>query len=122
MNKDGFPEFILKTGSCEAVYWYTVYTVIDDKLIDCGGLSGSHANLYSNGSGKLVRYAGHMGVYDITISRLDGTTLLTQNITEGALDYSKDKHYPELRDYGYGDYDQRLEFYGIPTLMLAPKG
>ena len=50
MNNDGFPELILRTGRDEAGYWYTVYTIVDGELIDCGGVSGSHAGLYSNGS------------------------------------------------------------------------
>ena len=70
MNLDGFPELILKTGGSEANYWYTIYTVIDGELIDCGGLSGGHTGLYTNGSGRFVRYAGHMRVYNITVSTL----------------------------------------------------
>ena len=42
-----FPELILKTGGSEANYWYTIYTVIDGELIDCGGLSGGHTGLYT---------------------------------------------------------------------------
>lgn len=122
MNRDGFPEFILKTGSSEADYWYTVYTAIDGELIDCGGLSGSHATLYTNGSGGFVRYAGHMGVYDINVSTLAGTTLITKEIANGELDGSKGEDYPELDEYGYGDYDQYMPFSGIPTLFLAPAG
>lgn len=122
MNGDGFSEFILKTGGSEADYWYTVYTVIDGELIDCGGLSGSHATLYANGSGGFVRYAGHMGVYDINASTLEGTTLVTKEIADGELEGSKDEDYPELEKYGYGDYDQNLQFSGIPTLFLAAAG
>ena len=122
MNLDGFPEFILNTGGSEADFWYTVYTIIDGELIECGGISGGHAALYVDGSGGLVRYTGHMGVYDITISTLDGATLKTQEIANGVLDYSKDERYPELEEYGYGDYEQYLEFSGIPTLFFAAKG
>ena len=122
MNQDGFPELIILTGSCEADYMYTVYTVVDGKLINCGELSGSHSALYTNGSGKLVRYAGHMGVYGIDISTLDGTTLNTQEIASGILDDSKNEEYPDLDNYGYGDYDQYMTFSGIPTLFLAPAG
>lgn len=122
MNKDGFPELILKTGGDEAGYWYTVYTIIDDKLIDCGGISGGHASLSTNGSGGFVRYESHMGCYNVTVSILEGTMLTTQEIADGELDYSKNEDYPELKEYGYGDYDQYLQFNGIPTLMLAPAG
>ena len=63
-----------------------------------------------------------MGSYEVTISTLTGTTLITQDIADGVLDYSKNEDYPELKDLGYGDYDQILEFDAIPTLMLAPAG
>lgn len=122
MNKDGFPEFILKTGGCEADFKYTVYTVVNGKLINCGELSGSHSSLYTNGSGRFVRYEGHMGVYDIDISTLEGTTLKTQKIVDGVLDYGKKENYPQLDKYYYGDYDQSMPFSIIPTLFLAPAG
>jgi hypothetical protein len=122
MNQDGFPEFILKTGGCEAAYKYTIYTVVNDKLINCGGLNGSHSSLYTNGSGGFVRYEGHMGVYVIDVSTLEGTTLKTQKIADGMLDYGKNEDYPKLDKYNYGDYDQDMPFSGIPTLFLAPAG
>ena len=122
MNRDGFPELILMTGDCEAHYMYTVYTVVEGKLINCGELNGSHTALYTNGSGRLVRYAAHMGLYDIDISTLEGTTLKTQKIASGMLDDSKEEGYPDLDKYGYGDYAQSMTLSGIPTLFLAPKG
>ena len=122
MNQDGFPELILKTGSFEADYWYTVYTIVDGELIDCGGVSGSHAELYSNGSGSFLRYGGHMGSYEISISALEGATLATQGIADGFIDFDKGEDYPELVDIGYGDYSQNLEFAAIPALMLEAAG
>lgn len=121
MNLDGFPELILKTGDCEADDWYTVYTISDEALIECGGVSGSHATLYRNDSGRFVRYAGQMGVYDITVSELEGTSLMTQEIAAGQVDFNKED-YPELSHLGFEGYDQCLEFTGIPTLFLAPLG
>lgn len=122
MNQDGFPEFILKTGECEAAYKYTIYTIASGKLINCGELSGSHSSLYTNGSGKFVRYEAHFGVYDIDVSTLEGTTLKTQKIADGVLDYGKNEDYPELDKYDYGDYDQSMPFSSIPTLFLVPAG
>ncbi|WMJ89370.1 hypothetical protein [Anaerocolumna sp. MB42-C2] len=122
MNQNGIPEFILKTGGCEAAYKYTVYTVVNDKLIKCGELSGSHSSLYTNGSGRFVRYEGHMGVYNIDVSTLEGTTLKTQKIADGVLDYGKNEDYPKLDKYNYGDYDQSMSFREIPTLFLVPAG
>lgn len=122
INQDGILEFILKTGSCEADYWYTVYTIIDGELVECGELSGSHASLYAGSSDGFMRYAGHMGVYEISISTLEGSKLITQNIANGELDFNKTENYPELVDYGYEKYDQYLNFSDIPTLMIAPAG
>jgi hypothetical protein len=122
MNQDGFPEFILKTGDCEAAYKYTVYTVVNGELINCGELNGSHSSLFTNGSGRFVRYEGHMGVYNIDVSTLEGTTLKTQKIANGVLDYKKNEDYPKLDKYYYGDYNQSMTFSDIPTLFLAPAG
>lgn len=122
MNLDGFPEFILKTGSCEADYWITVYTIADGALVDCGGLSGGHCSLYADGSGGFVGYEGHMGEYHITASALEGTALSTREIAQGVVDHGQGGTYPDLEQFGYGDYDQPLEFSGIPTLFLAPAG
>ena len=122
MNQDGFPELILMTGGCEAAYLYTVYTIVDGKLIDCGELSGGHTVLYTNGSGRFVRYESHMRLYDIDVSTLEGTTLKTQEIAAGELDNSKEEQYPDLDRFGYGDYNQSMTLSGIPTLFLAPEG
>jgi len=122
MNQDGFSEFILKTGDCEAAFKYTVYTVVNGKLINCGELNGSHSSLYTNDSGRFVRYEGHMGVYDIDVPTLERTTLKTQKIADGVLDYEKKEDYPKLDKYYYGDYDQSMPFSDIPTLFLAPAG
>lgn len=123
MNQDEIPEFILRTGSCEAAYKYTVFTIVEGKLIHCGELSGSHSSLYSSeGTGKFVRYEGQMGVYHIDVSTLEGTTLKTKNIADGVLDYEKSEDYPELDKYNYGDFNQLMEFSSIPTLFIAPAG
>lgn len=122
MNLDGFPEFILKTGSCEADFWLTVYTIADGALVNCGELSGGHCTLYGGGSGGFVRYEGHMGEYHITASALEGTELTTREIADGEVDYGQGGSYPDLEQYGYGAFDQPLAFSGIPPLFLAPKG
>ena len=122
MNQDGFPELILETGGSEADYMYTVYTVVDDELINCGEFGGGHSVLYTNGSGRLVRYAAQMGIYDIYVSTLEGTMLQTQKIVSGELDYSKEEQYPDLDKFGYGDYNQTMTFSGIPALFLSPAG
>ena len=123
MNQDEIPEFILRTGNCEAAYKYTVYTIIEDKLINCGELSGSHSSLYfSEGTGKFVRYEGQMGVYHIDVSTLEGTKLNTKKIADGVLNYEKNEDYPKLDKYNYGDFDQSMIFSNIPTLFLAPAG
>lgn len=123
MNQDEIPEFILRTGNSEAAYKYTVYTIVEGKLINCGELSGSHSSLYSSdGTGKFVRYEGQMGVYHIDVSTLEGTTLKTKKIADGVLNYEKNEDYPKLDKYNYGDFDQSMVFSEIPTLFLAPAG
>lgn len=122
MDGDGAPEFILETGSDEAGRQYTVYTLRDGALAECGSLSGGHASLYADGQGGLLRYMGQMGVYDLTEVTLDGTDLAAREITSGQADFGKGEDYPDLSDYGYGADSQPLEFTALPTLFLAPKG
>ncbi len=123
MNQDDISEFILRTGNSEAAYKYTFYTIVEDKLINCGELSGSHSSLYSNdGTGKIVRYEGQMGVYHIDVSTLEGTALITKTIADGVINYEKNEDYPKLDQYNYGDFDQSMVFRNIPTLFLAPAG
>jgi hypothetical protein len=117
LNQDGTMECILKTGSSEADYQYTIFTVVQDKLICCGELSGSHATLYTQGSGALVRYAGHMGVYTVDISTLTDTALHTVTIAEGTVDFDED--YPTLEQLQYGEYDQVIPCIDIEPLYLA---
>jgi hypothetical protein len=120
MNQDGTMECILKTGSSEADYQYTFFTVVQDELICCGELSGSHATLYTQGSGALVRYAGQMGVYTVDISTLAGTALHTETIADGVVDNGED--YPTLEQLEYGEYDQVISCSDIPPLYLAAAG
>jgi hypothetical protein len=120
MNQDGTMECILKTGSSEADYQYTIFTMVQDELICCGELSGSHATLYTHGSGALVRYAGQMGVYTVDISSLTGTALHTETIADGVVDNGED--YPTLEQLEYGEYDQVISCSDIPPLYLAAAG
>jgi hypothetical protein len=58
-----------------------------------------------------------MGVYTIDVLTLVGTTLKTQKIADGVLDYSKQEDYPKLEKYHYGDYDQTILFSDIPIFF-----
>lgn len=119
IDQNGLPELIIKTGSCEADYLYSFYMVSDGQFVECGSLSGSHATLYANGTVGIVRYVGQMGVYDITISELKGTALMTQEIASGTLDSADE--YPDLSEYGYEDYDQCIKFNYVSTGFLIAK-
>jgi hypothetical protein len=120
MNQDGVMECILKTGSSEADYQYIIFTMVQDELICCGELSGSHATLYTQGSGALVRYEGHMGVYSVDISTLTDTVLHTETIADGVVDFDDD--YPTLEQLEYGEYDQVISCSDVPPLYLAAAG
>lgn len=120
LDLDGAPEFILKTGSSEADFRYTVYTTVDGGLVECGRFSGGHTNLYTSGKGGLVGYAGHMGNYTVTALSLEGTRLVTRELSSGQVNSGGD--YPSLSELGCGAYNLWLEFTKIPTLFLAPKG
>lgn len=122
IDGDGAPEFILKTGSSEADFGYTVYAIQDGALAECGGFSGGHATLYADGQGGLLRYMGQMGVYELTEVTLDRTELAAKEIAAGQADFGKGEDYPDLSEYGYGADSQPLEFTALPALFLAPKG
>ena len=120
MDRDGSPELIMKTGGCEADFMYHIFTMADGELVKCGWLSGSHAVLYANGEIGIVRYAAHMGGYEVTINTLNGTALETREIASGVKENGE--QYPTLEALGYGEYDQWLEFDGMSFTLVDPKG
>ncbi len=121
-QQDEFIKYFQQFDDVTRNYILLLLQGIAADTITCGELNGSHSSLFTNGSGRFVRYEGHMGIYDIDVSTLEGTTLKTQKIADGVLGYGKNEDYPKLDKYDYGDYNQSMPFSDIPTLFLAAAG
>lgn len=122
LDLDGVPEFILKTGGSEAEFRYTVYTIVDGALVECGGFGGGHTDLYTGDQGGLVGYAAHMGSYTVTALSLEGAELVARALATGQVDQDWGGEYPSLSELDCGAYNLRLAFTKIPTLFFAPVG
>ena len=63
IDKDGTPELLIKTGTCEADYHGAVYALRDGQAVQLGDELGlSHSSFYSDpGENGVILMAGHMG-------------------------------------------------------------
>ncbi|MBP3210285.1 MAG: hypothetical protein J6M64_10350 [Oscillospiraceae bacterium] len=74
VDKDGIPEMVIKTGTCEADYTGTLYTFRNGKAekVDIFGLGHSSLYSYPEGNG-IVIHNGHMGfAYGMHLTLRDG--------------------------------------------------
>ena len=106
MNQDGVQELFLLTGSCEADYGYTVYTLKNGSAIWCGEFHGGHGTVYIGNEPGLIMYWGQMGVYGITKYTLIGIEIIGEEIVSGEI--AMEEEYPELSEFGFGAYDTYL--------------
>lgn len=114
IDKNGTPELIIKTGTCEAEFWFYIYTINGEELYKCGEIGGSHLGLYGGNSAGMVGYMAHMGGYAVFQYTLVNKTVSEQLVTEG---YTEE-NYPKLSELGYGEYDMHLEYCDI-TIPMA---
>ena len=101
IDKDGVPELITQTGTCEADYTGTVYFLKDGKVERAGEFVLGHSCLFSDPdhNGVIVS-GGHMGWAWVTrVSLLNGQ-LAEEQIFEETLDYTEnpDAEYTEIGD------------------------
>lgn len=62
VDKDGIPELIIKTGTCEADYMGTLYTYRAGEALKVDEFGFGHAALYSDpGENGIILHYGHMG-------------------------------------------------------------
>ena len=91
IDKDGVPELITKTGTCEADYLGTVYAFRDGKAVKTGEFGMGHAALYSDpGENGILLYWGHMGAAGCTRYSLKNGELTSEVIFEETLDIMND--------------------------------
>ncbi len=75
IDKDGTPELLVKSGTCEADYHGAIYSFRDGQAVQCGEELGlGHSSFYSDpGENGIILMHGHMGyAYAVRISLADG--------------------------------------------------
>ncbi|MBO7422051.1 MAG: hypothetical protein J6T99_01540 [Oscillospiraceae bacterium] len=74
VDKDGTPELIMKTGTCEADYKGTFYTFRDGAAVKVDEFGMGHSSLYSDpGENGIILHNGHMGyAFGARFSLVDG--------------------------------------------------
>ena len=80
VDKDGTPELIIKSGTCEADYMGTLYTCIGGKAQRVEEFGLGHASLYTDpGENGIILHYGHMGyAYGVRYSLEDGHLVYEQ--------------------------------------------
>lgn len=65
IDRNGIPELFVKTGACEAVYLFHIYTISNGQAKEIAMISGSHSSIcgITNRNGFLLQF-GQMG-YEI---------------------------------------------------------
>ena len=118
IDKDGIPELITKTGTCEADYTGTVYACDGDKAEKVGEFGLGHAALYTDpGENGVVVWWGHMGAAGgVRYSLADGQ-ISAEQIFEEALDIQNDPEaeYSPIEEYVAGT--KPLSLYDISLRM-----
>lgn len=104
LDGNGMPELILKGGSCEADFFFRIYTVISGELRECGRISGGHTSLYVGGPEGMITYWAHMGDYWIEKWLLNGTEMEYETLAMG----TTQEDYLSLADLGCQEYDTYL--------------
>lgn len=106
MNNDSIPELVTISGTCEADYILTFYSIIDGVAVIVGdGFSGFHASFYIDiDKNQFCTHWGQNGVGGIEWYSFDGKTVTLsksqENIDYGSNEYSND-------DYSnYGNFIQ----------------
>lgn len=108
IDKDGSVELILKTGDCEAVMKYTIYTYKKGRAVRVGYISASHKGIsYYPGWNGMITSQIWQGAQHVTLVTLHGTKLREKmlNSVEGKFvdfPYDLDSHSKYMnKHYGY---------------------
>lgn len=105
IDKDGIPELVTKTGTCEADYTGTVYTCKTGEAVKAGEFGLGHAGLYTDpGKNGVIVWWGHMGAAGgVRYSLTDGQ-ISSEQIFEETLDIQNDPgaEYTPIEEYVEG--------------------
>ena len=108
MNKDGTPELLVKTGTCEADFVIDVYSCRNGECITAGtGLPGGHTSFaFDYVADQIVLSGGHMGYFFMSWYDLDENGKVRHLIDTGAetTDYEKYSAKYHVAYYGWSSY------------------
>ena len=86
IDKDGVPELIVKTGTCEADYMGQIYTCRDGESWPVAQFGMGHSSLYTDpGQNGLIVMYGHMGYAWADRLSLTGEGLIVETLYEDNL-------------------------------------
>jgi len=111
VDKDGIPELITKTGTCEADYIGTVYYFRNGRVEKAGDFSLSHASLYSDpmNNGVILGWGSMGAACAIRYSLRNGYLTENQFFEESLdLDTNPNAEYTEIEELVPGS--EYLEF------------
>ena len=113
IDKDGIPELIVKTGTCEADYTAVVYGCQNGTSIRIGETHAGHSSFYGDPFGNgLIIHQGHMGYATIRrcieeSGQFSSETLLEEDLNM-RLQYEPDAEYTPVSEVVAGAYPLTL--------------
>ncbi len=105
IDKDGIPELVTKTGTCEADYTGTVYTCKSEEAVKAGEFGLGHAGLFTDpGKNGVIVWWGHMGAAGGVRYSLSDGQISSEQIFEETLDIQNDPEaeYTPIEEYVAG--------------------
>lgn len=102
INKDSIPELIIKRGTCEADYYFSVYSFSEEtKTVKyVGDLLGGHISLVGVEEKGILLYMAHMGYEEILEGQLNNNRISYRTIYKedcSRKEYSYDRNIGKFR-------------------------
>ena len=104
VDKDGIPELVIKTGTCEADYMAVIYSCREGRAVKIEEVGAGHSSFYGDLNHEgLIIYQGHMGYayacrYTIHDSRLEAEKLFEDDLY-ARLENDPDAYYHPVSDF-----------------------
>lgn len=98
IDKDNIPELIIKHGTCEADYYYSVHTFNGESAQNVGTIMGSHAALASCQSNGIFCHVAQMGYEFIFGYTLANHQLSKAELYSGEGTYKYDRNIAAFQD------------------------
>ena len=85
-EKDGTPELVVKTGTCEADYMLAVFSYRDGQAVRVGEIGAAHSSFYGDPvHGGLIQHQGHSGYAGAYRYRISGGEITFETLFEDNL-------------------------------------